>query len=29
VRLGAMLADFNQGSERKDEDDSGLAAIAR
>ncbi|HEU4893739.1 MAG TPA: uroporphyrinogen-III C-methyltransferase [Vicinamibacterales bacterium] len=29
VRVGAMLADFNQGSERDDEDDSGLAAVAR
>jgi uroporphyrin-III C-methyltransferase / precorrin-2 dehydrogenase / sirohydrochlorin ferrochelatase len=29
VRVGAMLADFNQDSERQDEDDSGLAVIAR
>jgi uroporphyrin-III C-methyltransferase/precorrin-2 dehydrogenase/sirohydrochlorin ferrochelatase len=29
VRVGAMLADFNQGSEREDEGDSGLTAVAR
>ena len=29
VRVGAMLADFNRGSEREDEDDSGLTAVAR
>jgi uroporphyrin-III C-methyltransferase / precorrin-2 dehydrogenase / sirohydrochlorin ferrochelatase len=29
VRVGAMLADFNKSSEREDEDDSGLTAVAR
>jgi len=29
VRVGAMLADFNQGSQQDDEDNSGRAAVAR
>ena len=29
VRVGAMLADFNQQSGQDDVDDTGLAAVAR